>query len=167
MGDPRRVFHSPECYKALPWTATIADRIGHLGLFQDINRESRILLCSVSLVIWMLWSCLTEVPHLLALLLWLASRLSHCFHTSWCANLWLAATADHSLQDPDYAVGNAIFFGVLSIAEVLQMFVLGPRLVLSIREHHTKVMARADGGTGMTSIAFHAGGDVSMIGRDV
>jgi hypothetical protein len=64
-------------------------------------------------------------------------------------------------------VGNAIFYGVLSIAEVLQMFVLGPRLVLSIREHHTKVMARADGGTGMTSIAFHAGGDVSMIGRDV
>jgi hypothetical protein len=63
-------------------------------------------------------------------------------------------------------MGNDIYDGVLLIAEILQMFVLGPRLVLTIREHHTKVMARADGGTGMTSIAFHAGGDVST-GRDM
>jgi hypothetical protein len=61
---------------------------------------------------------------------------------------------------------SATYYGVLSIAEVLQMFVLGPRLVLSIREYHTKAMARADGGTGMTSIAFHAGGHVST-GRNV
>jgi hypothetical protein len=63
-------------------------------------------------------------------------------------------------------MGDAIYYGVLSVAEVLQMFVLGPRLVLSIREHHTKARARADGGTAMTSIAFHAGRDV-LTGRDV
>jgi len=65
-----------------------------------------------------------------------------------------------------YTMGNDIYDGILLIAEILQMFVLGPRLVLAIREHHTKVMARADGGTGMTSIAFHAGEDVST-GRDM
>ncbi|KAG2041312.1 hypothetical protein BDR03DRAFT_946184 [Suillus americanus] len=53
-----------------------------------------------------------------------------------------------------------IYFGVWAIAQMLQMFVLGPRLILSVRKSHAKLMARANGGTGMTSIAFHAGGDV-------
>ncbi|KAG1885382.1 hypothetical protein F4604DRAFT_1951634 [Suillus subluteus] len=61
---------------------------------------------------------------------------------------------------------NAIYSAVYSIAQMLQMFVLGPRLILSIREHHAKVVARADGGTGMTSIAFQAGGD-ALTGGDV
>ncbi|KAG1862301.1 hypothetical protein F4604DRAFT_1683955 [Suillus subluteus] len=64
------------------------------------------------------------------------------------------------------SMGSTVYSGILSIAEALQMFVLGPRLVLSIREHHAKVVARADEGTGMTTIAFHAGGDEST-GRDV
>ncbi|KAG2117045.1 uncharacterized protein F5147DRAFT_768429 [Suillus discolor] len=65
-----------------------------------------------------------------------------------------------------------IYFGIWAIAQMLQMFVLGPRLILSVRKSHAKLVARADGGTGMTSIAFHAGGDVliggdSSTGRDV
>ncbi|KAG2032788.1 hypothetical protein BDR03DRAFT_736899 [Suillus americanus] len=62
--------------------------------------------------------------------------------------------------------GSTVYYGVWSIAEALQMFVLGPRLVLSIREHHAKVVARTNGGIGMTTIAFRAGGDAST-GSDV
>ncbi|KAG1798893.1 uncharacterized protein HD556DRAFT_1525395 [Suillus plorans] len=57
------------------------------------------------------------------------------------------------------SVGSAVFTGILSISQMLQMFVLGPRLILSIREYHAKLVARADGGIEMTSLAFHAGGD--------
>ncbi|KAG1733430.1 hypothetical protein EDB19DRAFT_2041231 [Suillus lakei] len=55
---------------------------------------------------------------------------------------------------------TAVYCGVLDITQSLQMFVLGPRLILSVREYHAKVVARSDGGTRMTSIAFQAGGDV-------
>ncbi|KAG2048446.1 hypothetical protein BDR06DRAFT_1024447 [Suillus hirtellus] len=40
------------------------------------------------------------------------------------------------------------------ILEVVQMFVLGPRLILGIREYNAKVVADSDTATGMTSIAF-------------
>ncbi|KAG2034005.1 hypothetical protein BDR03DRAFT_966291 [Suillus americanus] len=73
---------------------------------------------------------------------------------------------------PNSTIEYGIYSGVWSITHILQMFVLGPRLILSIREYHTKLMARADRGTMMTSIAFQAGGDVltgvdASTGRDV
>jgi hypothetical protein len=58
------------------------------------------------------------------------------------------------------SVGSDVYSGIWAIAEVLQMFVLGPRLILSIRQYHAKLVARADEGICMTSIsAFQAGGD--------
>lgn len=56
--------------------------------------------------------------------------------------------------------------GVPQVAQVLQIFVLGPRLILSVRQYHADLVARSDEGTGMTSIAFQAGGDV-LTARDV
>jgi len=56
-----------------------------------------------------------------------------------------------------------IFF---PIAEAVQMFVLGPRLILSIRDYQAKLVANSDEGTAMTTIAFQervqvsTGGDV-------
>ncbi|KAG2035058.1 hypothetical protein BDR03DRAFT_963569 [Suillus americanus] len=47
-----------------------------------------------------------------------------------------------------------IYSGLLQILAVLQSFVLGPRLILSIREYHAKLVADSDAATGMTSIAF-------------
>jgi hypothetical protein len=65
------------------------------------------------------------------------------------------------------SVGGTFIFGVLQIAQVLQMFVLlGPHLILSICEYHAKLVARSDGGTHMMSIYFQAGGDM-LTGRDV
>jgi hypothetical protein len=47
------------------------------------------------------------------------------------------------------------------------MFVLGPRLILSVREYNAKLVANSDEGTAMTTIAFgervlqeSSGGDV-------
>lgn len=37
---------------------------------------------------------------------------------------------------------------------LMQMFVLGPRLILSVRQYLAKVVANADEGTGTASIYF-------------
>ncbi|KAG2346250.1 hypothetical protein BDR05DRAFT_1057871 [Suillus weaverae] len=55
---------------------------------------------------------------------------------------------------------------VLQMAQVLQMFVLGPRLILSVRGYHAKLVARSDEETGMTTLYFRAGGD-ALAGGDV
>lgn len=41
------------------------------------------------------------------------------------------------------------------------MFLLGPRLILSVREHSAKLVENSDVGTGMTTLAFQAGIPVS------
>jgi hypothetical protein len=49
---------------------------------------------------------------------------------------------------------SGMFLGFLSIAQVVQMFVLGPRLILGVREHLAKLVANSDEATGMASIVF-------------
>ncbi|KAG2124059.1 hypothetical protein DEU56DRAFT_41062 [Suillus clintonianus] len=57
------------------------------------------------------------------------------------------------------SLGAAVYAGVANIAQVFQMCLLGPRLILGVREYNTKVVSRSDGGSHMTSIVFQAGGD--------
>ncbi|KAG2139167.1 uncharacterized protein EDB93DRAFT_702267 [Suillus bovinus] len=45
-------------------------------------------------------------------------------------------------------------YGLLQILTVVQMFVLGPRLILVVREYYAKVVANSDAASAMTSIAF-------------
>ncbi|KAG1733574.1 uncharacterized protein EDB91DRAFT_1251240 [Suillus paluster] len=52
------------------------------------------------------------------------------------------------------SVGAEIYAAFLQVFSVLQMFVLGPRLILSVREFHAKLVADSDAATGMTSIVF-------------
>ena len=47
-----------------------------------------------------------------------------------------------------------ILYGVFQIATNLQMFVLGPRLILSIRQYHAKIVANHDEGSRMTTMLF-------------
>ncbi|KAG2036198.1 hypothetical protein BDR03DRAFT_1011922 [Suillus americanus] len=47
-----------------------------------------------------------------------------------------------------------VYYGVLQIFTVVQTFVLGPRLILGVREFHAKLVADSDAATAMTSIAF-------------
>ncbi|KAG1798192.1 uncharacterized protein HD556DRAFT_1440533 [Suillus plorans] len=52
------------------------------------------------------------------------------------------------------SLGAQIVVGLFQIFQVVQIFVLGPRLILGIREYHAKLVADADAATVMTSIAF-------------
>jgi hypothetical protein len=47
-----------------------------------------------------------------------------------------------------------ILDGILYILSPVQMFVLGPRLILSVRESHAKLVAGSDADTSMNSIVF-------------
>jgi hypothetical protein len=51
-------------------------------------------------------------------------------------------------------VESEIFVGFLSVAEAVQMFVLGPRLILGVREYHAELVAIPDEATGMAPIIF-------------
>ncbi|KAG1862303.1 hypothetical protein F4604DRAFT_1070579 [Suillus subluteus] len=79
---------------------------------------------------------------------------SHAFYF-----LAFATMACFRLSSLSPNIMNSMGSDIYSIAQMLQMFVLGPHLILSIREHYAKVVDRTDGETGMTSIAFQIGGD--------
>jgi hypothetical protein len=49
---------------------------------------------------------------------------------------------------------RVMYYAALATAQMLQMFVLGPRLILSVRESYAKSVARAEGGSDMTSMTF-------------
>ncbi|KAG1799756.1 uncharacterized protein HD556DRAFT_1439412 [Suillus plorans] len=54
----------------------------------------------------------------------------------------------------EYALGSQIYVGLLMVFRFVQMFVLGPRLILGVREYHAKLVADSDAATAMTAIAF-------------
>lgn len=58
-------------------------------------------------------------------------------------------------------VGTEIYGGVLQIFSLVQMFVLGPRLILDVRNYHAKLVADADAGTTTTTIVFYKHAEVS------
>lgn len=51
-------------------------------------------------------------------------------------------------------VGSLIYGGILQILWNVQMFVLGPRLILSVREFNAELIADFETETGMTTINF-------------
>ncbi|KAG1798948.1 uncharacterized protein HD556DRAFT_1440009 [Suillus plorans] len=52
------------------------------------------------------------------------------------------------------SIGGQILRGALEILSVVRMFVLGPRLVLSVREYNAKLVAYSDAETSMNLIVF-------------
>jgi len=63
-------------------------------------------------------------------------------------------------------VGAQVYSGINEIFAMVQMFVLAPRLILSIRQYNAKVVTESDEATAMTSIAFQARTQMSN-GNDV
>ncbi|KAG1842646.1 hypothetical protein DFJ58DRAFT_53419 [Suillus subalutaceus] len=53
-----------------------------------------------------------------------------------------------------YSSDTQIYEGLAQIFQFVQMFVLGPRLILSIREYHAELVANSDTASAMASIAF-------------
>ncbi|KAG1786228.1 uncharacterized protein HD556DRAFT_1449965 [Suillus plorans] len=57
------------------------------------------------------------------------------------------------------SIGVSILGGTLQICMVIQLFVLGPRLILSVREYHAKLVAYSDAESSMNSIVFQEHGE--------
>ncbi|KAG1720656.1 uncharacterized protein EDB91DRAFT_325091 [Suillus paluster] len=53
-----------------------------------------------------------------------------------------------------YSLEVQIYAGFLQIFMAVQLLVLGPRLILDVREYHAKLVDDSDAATAMTSIAF-------------
>jgi hypothetical protein len=51
-------------------------------------------------------------------------------------------------------MGVQILNNARQILSVVQMFVLGPRLILSVREYHARLVAQSDADVNMSSIVF-------------
>jgi hypothetical protein len=52
-------------------------------------------------------------------------------------------------------MAGEVYGGVLEIIQVVQMFVLGPRLILGVREYHAELVAHSDeGNSEIASIVF-------------
>ncbi|KAG1832583.1 hypothetical protein DFJ58DRAFT_235025 [Suillus subalutaceus] len=59
-----------------------------------------------------------------------------------------------TLSGDAYSLDTQIYVGLLQIFQVMQLFVLGPRLILGVREYHAELVANSDTASVMTSIAF-------------
>jgi hypothetical protein len=53
-----------------------------------------------------------------------------------------------------YSLESQTYAGLSQIFQSVQLFVLGPRLILGVREYHAELVANSDTATVMTSIAF-------------
>jgi hypothetical protein len=51
-------------------------------------------------------------------------------------------------------MGVKSLYGTLQVLLIVQMFVLGPHLILSVREYHTNLVVESDAEISMTSIIF-------------
>ena len=152
MGSPRTMPCSVGCCSTLPWiTATINTcRIGNLGLSHGINQSSCVFLCKVKLQSECDYLSLLKLCLLVAFFS-LAISLSRF----WYASLPLISTSYFlTIHQNSDSLGVDIFSGVLQIATVVQTFMLGPRLILSMREYYAKLVVNSDDGIDMTSVVF-------------
>ncbi|KAG1739509.1 hypothetical protein EDD22DRAFT_330342 [Suillus occidentalis] len=62
------------------------------------------------------------------------------------------------------STGVLMLDGTDNVVSVVQMFLLGPRLILSVREYHAKLVAGSDADTSMNSIVFQQHVHISTSG---
>ncbi|KAG2141176.1 uncharacterized protein EDB93DRAFT_641233 [Suillus bovinus] len=60
----------------------------------------------------------------------------------------------HRITGDPYFLEYRVYSGLSQTFSLLQLFVLGPRLIIDVREYHAKLIADSDAPIGMTSIAF-------------
>ncbi|KAG1764292.1 hypothetical protein EV702DRAFT_110010 [Suillus placidus] len=80
-------------------------------------------------------------------------------HVSYFASFVAVSAFEMSYLSPTlsadmYSLDVQVCIGLSNMFQLVQLFVLGPRLILSIREYHAKLVANSDTATAMTSIAF-------------
>ncbi|KAG1725174.1 uncharacterized protein EDB91DRAFT_1254909 [Suillus paluster] len=145
------------------------------GTYQcTMNSEADLApLASMIWILWTVWEVLA-----LCLAVWIAVKhfrelrrqsaggiLGDCFtvlmksHVGYFAS-FLAASSfelgyDSSTMPADtYSLEVHIYAGFLEIFMAVQLLVLGPRLILDVREYYAKLVEDSDAATAMTSIAF-------------
>ncbi|KAG2342701.1 hypothetical protein BDR05DRAFT_340314 [Suillus weaverae] len=57
-----------------------------------------------------------------------------------------------------FSLGVSFYYGIGEVAQAMQLFVLGPRLILSLREYHAQLVESSDEGTCITTMDFHERG---------
>ncbi|KIK39635.1 hypothetical protein CY34DRAFT_808097 [Suillus luteus UH-Slu-Lm8-n1] len=62
------------------------------------------------------------------------------------------------------AIGTVIFSGIRNALGPMRLFVLGPRLILSVREYHKRLITGSDADTSMNSIVFQEHVHISTSG---
>ncbi|KAG2046741.1 hypothetical protein BDR06DRAFT_964704 [Suillus hirtellus] len=132
-----------------------------------------VLLGSISWIIGTAWEVLTlclavriAVKHFRELQRHSAGQIiKDCFtvllktHVGYFASMLPAACLKLGYMSPTisadkYSPETQIYLGFLQIFTLAQMFVLGPRLILSVREYHTRLVAHADAGPSMIPMSF-------------
>jgi len=59
------------------------------------------------------------------------------------------------------SIGTELYSGIVEISLLAQMFIMGPRLLLSVREYNANLVADSETGTNLTTIIFQEGIPVS------
>ncbi|KAG2051480.1 hypothetical protein BDR06DRAFT_973792 [Suillus hirtellus] len=137
-----------------------------------------LLLGSIPWILGTIWEVLT-----LCLAVWIAVKhyrelrgrstgdiMKNCFtvlmqtHISYfasfaCASFLIVSSLQISFLSPsflpnEYSFGIQLYICLIQILQTVQLSVLGPRLILSVREYTAKLVADSDTGSNMTSMAF-------------
>ncbi|KAG1786335.1 uncharacterized protein HD556DRAFT_1531122 [Suillus plorans] len=138
------------------------------GYREDLNSE---LLISMIWVLNTVWEVLA-----LCLSVWIVVKhfrdlrrlspstglaIGECFrvliksHVLYFASFVCVSCLELLVLSPEIStMGADILIDALQIFLAVQMFVLGPRLILSVREYHAKLVANSDAETSMNSIVF-------------
>ncbi|KAG2135105.1 hypothetical protein DEU56DRAFT_981191 [Suillus clintonianus] len=127
----------------------IFDGVATAMTTRDISSEELILsgtyACTVSYA---------NYPVLLASMTWILGTVWEVL--ALCLAVWIAVKHFRELRQHSdlFSLEIQIYAGLLQILQVIQAFVLGPRLILSVREYNARSVADSDAATGMSSIAF-------------
>lgn len=65
-----------------------------------------------------------------------------------------ASDRSSPFQQNSTSVAEGVYLGIIQFSRVVQMFILGPHLILGLREYHADLVADSDEGTAMTSMDF-------------
>ncbi|KAG2051478.1 hypothetical protein BDR06DRAFT_1022689 [Suillus hirtellus] len=132
-----------------------------------------IFLDGVSWILGTVWEVLT-----LCLAVWIAVKnyrelrgrptggiMKDCFtvlmrtHISYFASFLVVSSLQISFLSPSFlpninSFGIQLYICLIQIFQTVQLSVLGPRLILSVREYNAKLVTDSDMGTNVTSMAF-------------
>jgi len=140
------------------------------GTYQCNYEGNSFLLSAVTWVLGTVWEALALYLSVRVAIKHFRERLStgsiieDCFtvliksHVFYFASFAAVASFRISFISPNLPNGSSagaeLYYAVALVSALLQMFLLGPRLVLSVREHGTRLVDDSDGATAMTTVAF-------------